>query len=136
MCHIAHMTPFRIEFQPGQPIVDQVVFAATRAFVSGQMLPGDAFPSVRALAADLRIHPNTAHKAVQALIREGWLEVHPGIGTIVAHRVAPAGGDRWGLLNDKVDALVVDARSAGISLEDLQRVIVERWAALDKTEVR
>lgn len=129
------MTPFRIEFQPGQPIVDQVVFAATRAFVSGQMLPGDAFPSVRALAAALRIHPNTAHKAVQTLIREGWLEVHPGIGTIVAHRVAPAGADPWRLLSDKIDPLVVEARSAGISLDDLQRLIAERWAALDKTEV-
>ncbi|MFV3126597.1 GntR family transcriptional regulator [Niveispirillum sp. KHB5.9] len=129
------MTPFQIQFQPGQPIVDQVVFAATRAFVSGQIRPGDAFPSVRALAADLRIHPNTAHKAVQALIRDGWLEVHPGIGTIVADRAVPGKDGRQRLLDDKVDPLVVDARSTGLSLEELQNAIAERWAALDKTEV-
>lgn len=130
------MTPFQVQFLPGQPIVDQVVFAATRAFVSGQMAPGDAFPSVRVLAADLRIHPNTAHKAVQALIREGWLEVHPGIGTIVAQRVLPGEDKRQQLLDERVDPLVVDARSAGLSLEDLQRAIAERWTALDKKEFR
>ena len=50
--------------QPGQSIFDQVVFAAVKAFISGEFQPGQAFPSVRALAAELKIHPNTAHKVV------------------------------------------------------------------------
>jgi len=44
------MTLFRFTLQPGESIFDQVVFAAVKAFVSGEFQPGQAFPSVRALA--------------------------------------------------------------------------------------
>ena len=49
-----------------------------------QLRQGDPFPSVRALSKALKINPNTAHKVVQHLIQERWLEVRPGIGTVVA----------------------------------------------------
>ena len=78
------MIPFRLTFQPGIPVYEQVTFAAKKAMISGQLRPGDAFPSVRALSKALKINPNTAHKVVMQLIREGLLEVHPGIGTLVA----------------------------------------------------
>ena len=81
MCHSSNVTPFKIKLNPGQSIFEQIVFGATKAFVSGELPPGTPFPSVRALAADLRIHPNTAHKVIQHLIQERWLEVRPGIGT-------------------------------------------------------
>lgn len=128
------MTPFRVNVQSGLPIVDQVVFAAIRGFVGGQMAPGDAFPSVRTLAADLRIHPNTAHKVIQRLIREGWLEVHPGIGTVVADRQPPRQNERQRLFDERLDPLVVAARSAGVSLDELQAALAERWASVDQTE--
>src|SRR5690606_2843125 len=72
MCHTDRMTPFHIKLESGQSIFDQVVFAATRAILAGAMKPGDPFPSVRALAKDLKIHPNTAHKVIQHLIQERW----------------------------------------------------------------
>jgi DNA-binding transcriptional MocR family regulator len=52
--------------------------------VSGQLRPGDPFPSVRALSKELKINPNTAHKIVAHLVNEGLLETRPGIGTVVA----------------------------------------------------
>ena len=52
--------------------------------MSGQMRPGEPFPSVRSLSQTLKINPNTAHKVVARLTAEGLLEVKPGIGTIVA----------------------------------------------------
>lgn len=134
MCHTYHVTPIRISFQPGQPIVDQVVFAAIRVFVSGQMGPGDAFPSVRVLAADLKIHPNTALKVIQHLVREGWLEVHPGIGTVVAKRPRPRDDERRRLLDEELDRLVVEAKSKGVSLEELQEAIAQRWRAIGDKE--
>jgi len=88
ICHIINVTLFGLTLQPGQSIFDQVVFAATKAFVSGQFQPGQPFPSVRALASELKIHPNTAHKVIQHLIQERWLDVQPGIGTVVAARPA------------------------------------------------
>src|SRR5207245_8141680 len=70
----SHATPLRLVLRPGQSMFDQMVFAATKAFVSGEFRPGQPFPSVRVLAAELKVHPNTAPKVVQRLIQEGFLE--------------------------------------------------------------
>ena len=131
---MVHMTLFKFKFQPGQPIVDQVVYAAIRAFVSGRVAPGDSFPSVRALAADLKIHPNTAHKVVQHLVREQWLEVRTGIGTVVAERTTPHDAKRRRELDEKLDHLVVEAKSGGVSLDELQDEIVRRWSMAGERE--
>jgi GntR family transcriptional regulator len=126
------MTLLRFTLQPGDSIFDQVVFAAVKAFVSGEFQPGQAFPSVRALAADLKIHPNTAHKVVQYLIQERWLEARPGIGTVVAERPEVRAGDRKRLLKHEVEQLVVEAKRVGVELADLIESIEAQWRALDQ----
>jgi GntR family transcriptional regulator len=130
VCHITNVTLFRFTLQPGSSIFDQVVFAATKAFVSGEFQPGQAFPSVRALAADLKIHPNTAHKVVQHLIQERWLEVQPGIGTVVAAHPPARAGDRQRLLQHEVEQLVVEALRVGVELDDVIDALETRWARL------
>jgi GntR family transcriptional regulator len=125
------MTPFRFTLTPGQPIFEQVVFAATKAFVSGELKVGDPFPSVRALAADLKIHPNTAHKVVQHLIAERWLESKPGIGTVVATRPEAREGDRQRLLQQEVEALVVEAKRVGLSEDEVIAALHEQWLRLE-----
>jgi GntR family transcriptional regulator len=84
MCHTYHVTLLRFQLRAGESIFDQVVFAAKKAFVGGEYQLGQVFPSVRTMAAELKIHPNTAHKIIQHLIQERWLESRPGIGTVVA----------------------------------------------------
>ena len=123
----------RFRLRPGLPIFDQVVFAATKAFVSGEFQPGQPFPSVRALASDLKIHPNTAHKVVQHLIQERWLDVQPGIGTVVAARPPARAGDRYRLLQHEVEQLVVEAMRVGVALEDVVDAIEARWSKLGGT---
>jgi GntR family transcriptional regulator len=131
MCHTTDVTLFGFALKPGQSIFDQVVFAATKSLVSGQFQAGQPFPSVRALASDLKIHPNTAHKVIQYLIQERWLEVQPGIGTVVAARPAARAGDRQRLLQSEVEQLVVEALRVGVHLEDVIDAIETRWAKLD-----
>ena len=131
MCHITSVTLFRFALRPGPSIFDQVVFAATKAFISGEFQPGQPFPSVRGLASELKIHPNTAHKVVQHLIKERWLDVHPGIGTVVAERPAARAGDRQRLLQHEVEQLVVEALRVGLQLEDVVDAIETRWTKLD-----
>jgi GntR family transcriptional regulator len=126
------MTLLRFTLRPGQSIVEQVVFAAVKAFVSGEFQPGQSFPSVRALAADLKIHPNTAHKVVQYLIQERWLEARPGIGTVVAEQPEVRSGDRKRLLKDEVEQLVVEAKRVGVGLEDLLETIEAQWKTLQR----
>ena len=127
MCHSKTVTPFKLTLTPGKSIFDQVVFAATRAILSGSLQPGQGFPSVRALAADLKIHPNTAHKVIQYLIQERWLEARPGIGTVVAEAPKARAGDRQRLLKDEVEQLVVEARRVGADLEAVLDAIRAGW---------
>jgi GntR family transcriptional regulator len=125
------VTPLRLELRPGQTIFDQVVFAAKKSFISGEFQPGQAFPSVRALAADLKIHPNTAHKVVQFLIQERFLEVRPGVGTVVADLPAARAGDRKRLLQQEVEQLVI-AKRVGLDLEDVVQAVESQWSKLGK----
>ena len=120
--------------QPGQSIFDQVVFAAIKAFVSGEYRPGQQFPSVRQLAADLKINPNTAHKVVQHLIQERWLEVRPGVGAFVASPPEARAADRTRLLQQTVEQLVVDAKRLGLTHAELLRAIEAGWARLERKE--
>jgi len=101
--------------------------------MTGEFSPGQSFPSVRTLAAELKIHPNTAQKIVHHLIDEGWLEVRPGIGTVVAQRPATRASDRKRLLKQDVERLIVEARKLGVSLQEVVQAISAGWAELDAT---
>jgi GntR family transcriptional regulator len=132
MCHIIHVTLMRFTLRPGESIFDQVVYAAQKAFVSGEFLPGQPFPSVRTLAAELKIHPNTAHKVVQHLIQERFLEARPGVGTVVAAAPGARSGDRKRLLQQEVEQLVVEAKRVGVDLSEVVKAVETQWARLDK----
>jgi GntR family transcriptional regulator len=126
------VTPFRFQLRPGQPIFDQVVYAAKKAFISGEFEAGQPFPSVRTLAADLKIHPNTAHKVVQHLIEKGFLIARPGLGTVVADLPTARARDRERLVREEVEHLVVEAKRVGLELSDLLDAIEAQWEALDQ----
>ena len=135
MCHITVVTLFRFSLRPGESIFDQVVYAAKKASISGDLSPGQPFPSVRTLAAELKIHPNTAHKVVQHLIQERWLEARPGVGTVVASPPTARAGDRKRLLQHEVEQLVVEAKRVGLDLDQLTDAIQTQWHKLERSEV-
>ena len=132
LCHIANVTPLRFELRPGEPIFDQLVFAAKRAIVGGDFEPGRPFPSVRSLAADLKIHPNTVHKVIQHLIQEKLLEPRPGIGTVVAEPPAARAREQKRLLQKEAEQLVIEARRVGLALPDVLREIETQWVRIEK----
>lgn len=134
LCHSSDVTPFRFNLHPGESIFDQLVFAAKKAFISGEFLPGQEFPSVRSLAADFKIHPNTAHKVVQHLIQERWLEARPGIGTVVAEIPEPRPGDRKRFLRREVEQVVVEAKRMELDIDDVIQAIQDQWAKLEKPQ--
>jgi GntR family transcriptional regulator len=125
------MIPFRVEFRPGSSLYEQVVYAAKKALVSGRLRPGDAFPSVRTLSAELKINPNTAHKVVSSLLNEGLLEVMPGTGTVVARPPGSTAAERAGLLEGQVEQLVVEAKRLGLRLPDVAAALARHWERLD-----
>lgn len=125
------MIPFRVSFEPGIPLYEQVVYAAKKAVVSGQMRAGDPFPSVRELGKSLKINPNTAHKVITQLIDEGILDVHSGIGTVVAKHVWSTSADRGNLLNKELEQLTVEAKRMGLSLDDVTSAVTQHWKRLN-----
>jgi DNA-binding transcriptional regulator YhcF (GntR family) len=126
--------PFRVSFDPGAGIREQVVYAAKKAVVSGQMLPGDPFPSVRALSKALKINPNTAHKVITQLLAEGLLELHVGLGTVVARRPFSTAAERANLLNTELEHLVVEAQKLGLDLDEVWEALSRHWRRLDVME--
>ena len=124
------MLPFSIALQSGEPLFDQVVYAVTRAVVTGQLRVDDPFPSVRTLSQELKINPNTAHKIVAALVDEGLLHVRPGIGTVVAQGRPGGSAARRMLLEDDAERLVVEAKKAGVLLPDVLAAVRRHWTRL------
>jgi GntR family transcriptional regulator len=121
------MAIFGVQLKPGQSIFDQLVSAAQKAILSGELTEGQTFPSVRSLAAELKIHPNTAHKVVQYLIQERWLVMRPGLGTLVAPVPHKQEQMRHELLQQDVRDLIAEARRVGLSLPELVHTIEAEW---------
>ena len=121
------MINFSITFKPGIPIYEQVIYAVKKALVSGQLKPADRFPSVRELSRELRINPNTAQKVVSHLVREGILEMEPGIGSRVSQQGSATGAQREELLHTEVERLVVEAKRLNIAKAEVLEAIERIW---------
>ena len=121
------MNLFAIDLKAGAPIYEQVLYAARKAILSGELKPGDAFPSVREIAGHLRINPNTVQKALVALKAEGLVETVPGIGNRVCERPEPRAAERAALLDGELEALVMRARQLRLTLTDLNTALQNHW---------
>ncbi len=124
------MIPFRLTFRPGVSLYEQVVYAARKAIVSGQLRPGDPFPSVRILSRELKINPNTAHKVILYLTNEGLVEIQPGIGTVVATLPKATAAACAALLGNELEVLVVEAKKLGMRLPDVIAALSGHWDRL------
>ena|SRR5436305_13168978 len=124
------MLPFSVALRPGESPYRQVVYAATRAILSGELPQGESFPSVRELSQALKINPNTAQKIIGELVRAGLLEVQPGIGTIVAGGRKSSAAERRALLSHNVEQIVVEARRLGLEANDVIEAVEEQWGRL------
>jgi GntR family transcriptional regulator len=126
--------PFRVAFKPGISLYEQIVYSAKKALISGQLRPGDPFPSVRTLSTALKINPNTAHKVITQLLNEGLLEVRPGMGTVVAPPPASTAAARSRLLDNELEQLVVEAKKLAMGLDQVTAALTAHWYRLDGKE--
>jgi len=106
----------RAPHPPSEQIADQVRFA----IASGRIASGDRLPSVRGLAADALVNPNTVGKAYRDLEREGVLQTRPGDGVFVAPRARErcvAKRDR--ALAERLERVVREALSGGLDAKEI-----------------
>ncbi len=122
MAHLP-MLPFSFQLRDGDPVSDQIVRAAHRALASGELREGDLFPSVRALAQELKISPTTAHKVIQQLKDLGFLVSRPGIGMVVQAPQLPSLEQRLALMEPAARRFLDEARSLHLTADDLELLL-------------
>ncbi|HEX2864763.1 MAG TPA: GntR family transcriptional regulator [Deinococcales bacterium] len=131
--------PVWLEVNPrsGVPIYLQLVQGVRHALELGVLQPGERLPTVRELAVELTLAPNTVVKAYAELQRLGLIEARAGVGTVVAHGAAPTlhAQARAGWL-ERLDALLNDAARLGLSETELNAAWRERLARALKTPVK
>lgn len=120
----------QLNFRSGVPVYLQVAQQVKAAAASGALRPGDALPSVRALAEELRINRNTAAKAYAELEAEGVLELRQGSGCFLkANGASPLRrAVRSERLGAELDAVIVQAHHLQIGDDDLRALLDERLA--------
>jgi GntR family transcriptional regulator len=123
--------PFFIDLKLGLPVTEQILFAVKKAVVTGQLRPGDKFPSTRVLSQELRINPNTAQKVVSALVAEGVLITTPAKGSVVAEPEYRGRKESIDVLAADIERLLVEARKLGLDEDELLAAISAHWRKLD-----
>ena len=107
-----------LNYRDGRPIYEQVRDGLRRLIITGAIPPGDKLPSVRALAGQLAINPNTIQRAYEALEREGYAYTAPGKGSFAALPVDVDAGRREELLA-RFDGIVQELKYLGLTAEEL-----------------
>ena len=117
-----------------RPIYRQIVDEVRRSLVLGTLAPEDALPSVRQLAAELRVNPNTVQQAYRELEREGLVYVRRGQGTYVAEQRGAGPRERRRLADAVARRVLREAYRHGLSADELVDAI--QRAAGDGTRMR
>ena len=107
-----------INYKDGRPFYEQVKEDLRRLVVSGALRPGDKLPSVRELAGQLAINPNTIQRAYRELEAEGYIVSVPGKGSFAAEREDENDRRRSELLA-KLSETVRELRWLGMTAEEI-----------------
>ena len=107
-----------LDYRDSRPIYEQVQDGLRRLMVSGVLREGEKLPSVRALASQLAINPNTIQRAYEALEREGYVYSIGGKGSFVAPRREVDDGRKEELFK-QLDAAVKELLFLGLTKEEL-----------------
>jgi GntR family transcriptional regulator len=111
---------FSLDLHSGVPVYRQIMDQVRAGLAAGTLLAGDQLPTVRQLAVDLAINPNTVVRAYRELELGGLLETHQGTGTFIAERKPAKGGaERDRQLAQIVGDCVARAGAAGFTVDDL-----------------
>lgn len=111
---------FRLDLESGVPVYRQIMDQVRAGVAAGSLFPGDQLPTVRQLAVDLAINPNTVVRAYRELELGGLLETHQGTGTFIAQKKpAKDRAERDRQLAQIVGDLVARAGAAGFTVDDL-----------------
>jgi GntR family transcriptional regulator len=118
---------FQIDFKSGKPVYLQLADQIRYAAASGALRPGDALPSIRPLAEELRVNRNTVAKAYAQLEAQGVIETLPGKGCFLKEQNSPFNKQAKNkLLLTEIDEAVVMAHHLQVDRERFLALVKER----------
>lgn len=117
----ANVVRWRVNPHSGVPLYVQIEEQIKTAIVSGVLQEGDRLPTVRELALELTINPNTVARAYRELERAGFIDTTPGRGTFVKAVQAPPmpEEERRHRLSSVVDVMLTEARALGFADDEI-----------------
>jgi GntR family transcriptional regulator len=123
---------FRLDSHSGVPVYRQLIDQVQAAIAAGALAVGDQLPTVRQVAVDLVINPNTVLRAYREMEIRGTLDTQQGSGTFIADKkIEYSKGERERQLGQLVGELVSRAGSAGFTVEQLIKALRELSPEVD-----
>lgn len=117
---------WKLDLQSGVPVYRQIIDQVHAARASGRVGPGERLPTVRQLAVDLQVNPNTVVRAYRELELTGVLTTHQGTGTFLTDKkVERNDAERERKLSQLVGEFVARAGREGFTVEDVQSRLKE-----------
>ena len=113
-----------LNYRDARPIYEQIKDGLRKLIVTGAMAPDEKLPSVRALAAQLAINPNTIQRAYNELEGEGYIYSGPGKGSFASANAGADKARRQELMNQAAE-LVAELRYLGVTQEELMALVKE-----------
>jgi GntR family transcriptional regulator len=118
---------FHLDLHSGVPIYRQIIDQVMGGIAAGSLAPGHQLPTVRQLAVDLSINPNTVVRAYRELEIRGVLQTQQGTGTFISQlKIKPDEIERRRVLNQLVTEFVARAGAAGFTIEELLEQLHDR----------
>jgi len=118
---------FRLDSQSGVPVYRQLIDQVMGGMAAGALTGGHQLPTVRQVAVDLSINPNTVVRAYRELEIRGVLETQQGTGTFISHqKVKRDDVERQRQLSQLVSDFVARAGGGGFTIDDLLEQLQER----------
>jgi len=115
---------FRLDTASGYPFYRQIIQQIEHAVLSHRLLPGDRLPTIRALAIELKINPNTIAKAYNELELRGIVETQVGSGTYVSdNHVTEEDSRRNKKIEERIARFIQDMDALGVGRKELLELI-------------
>ncbi len=117
-----------IEFSGDTPIYLQLIQIVRQAIITGEMPPGSKIPSVRDLAVQYGVNPNTVQRSLAELERDGLVYAERTAGRFITTDAILIEKTRSELADLQIDAFIAQMKVLGYSQEQLQNILSKKWS--------
>jgi GntR family transcriptional regulator len=122
---------FTIDFSNNLPIYDQIARQIKFAVAGEVLKPGEMIPSVRELARDLTINPNTVARAYRELQADGVLASIRGTGLVIAETAFErCRQDRRELIRSRLRQVLAEARQSRLEADEIFNMVQKEWETI------